>query len=124
MADLLQDGLTWLGDRLTAHAGRAVVYRRASTDVAVTATVGRTLLRLTDEYGQVRVVWTDRDYLLHSADLAAGGVSLPPQRGDRVRDASTGTTEVYEVLAPAGEPHWKPCDGSGDVIRVHTKRVE
>lgn len=121
--DLLQSGLAWLGDQLQAHASREVVYRRGSVSVTLRATVGQTLLKLTDEFGGVRMVWTDRDYILRAADLAAGGISHPPQRGDRVLETVGGITHAYEVAAPANEPHWKWQDGNRDVLRVHTVDV-
>lgn len=30
------------------------------------ATIGRALLKLDDSYGRVRMVWTDRDFLIHA----------------------------------------------------------
>lgn len=121
--DLLQSGLSWLGDQLQAHAARQVVYRRNVTSVSLPATVGQTLLKLTDQYGAVRMVWTDCDFLVRASLLTAGGISLPPQRGDQVIDTVDGAAWVYEVSAPAGEPHWKPQDGNRDLIRLHAKKV-
>ncbi|MCL6507837.1 MAG: hypothetical protein K6T59_12500 [Bryobacteraceae bacterium] len=81
MPDLLQTGSDWLADQLKTHASRQVVYRRGAQQVAVQATVGRTLLKLDDGFGGVRMEWTDRDFLIHAADLVLGGTATLPERG-------------------------------------------
>ena len=119
MDDRLQRGVNRLASRLREHAGRLVVYRRGTQSVVLPATVGRTLLKLTDEYGATRVEWTDRDYLFRAADLVLGGSLATPQRGDVVEDGA----ERYEVAAPQGEAPWRYSDPRGLIYRVHVKRV-
>jgi hypothetical protein len=123
MPDLLQTGSDWLADQLKAHAGRPVVYQRGTQQVTVSATVGRTLLKLDDGYGGVQMEWTDRDFLIQAADLVLGGVPTLPQRGDQIRETQGGKTFVYEVMAPGQEPEWRWSDGFRKVLRIHTKQV-
>ncbi len=123
MADLLQTGSDWLADQLKAHASRPVVYRRGTQQVGVLATIGRTLLKLDDGYGGVRMEWTDRDFLIQAADLVLGGVPTLPQRGDQIRETQGGRVFVYEVMAPGREPEWRWSDGFRKVLRIHTKQV-
>ncbi len=123
MADMLQTGLDWLGDQLKEHVSRPVVYRRGGDDVIVQATIGRTLLKLDDGYGGVRMEWTDRDFLIHAADLVLGGNALLPQRGDLIREAQGSTTFVYEVMAPGKEPAWRWSDVFRKMLRIHSKQV-
>ena len=123
MPDLLQTGSDWLADQLKTHASRAVVYVRGAEQVAVQAVVGRTLLKLSDGAGGVRMEWTDRDFLIQAADLVLGGGPVLPQRGDVVRETVGTTTFVYEVMAPSGEPPWRWSDVFRKVLRIHTKQI-
>lgn len=121
--NLLDHGLTWLAESLKKHAARPVVYRRGRDEVTVQAIIGHTLLKLDDGYGGVRVVWTDRDFLIAAEDLVLAGRRILPQRGDEIREASNGKTVVYEVLAPGGEPEWRWSDPYQKILRIHTKCV-
>ena len=123
MPDLLQTGSDWLANQLKTHASRAVVYRRGALQVAVQATVGRTLLKLDDGYGGVRMEWTDRDFLIHAADLVLGGTPTLPERGDLIRETQGAKTFVYEVMAPGKEPPSRWSDVYRKVLRIHTKQV-
>jgi hypothetical protein len=123
MPDLLQTGSDWLADQLKAHASRPVVYHRGTQQVTVQATVGRTLLKLDDGYGGVRMEWTDRDFLIHAADLVLGGSPTLPERGDLIRETQGAKTFIYEVMAPGKEPPWRWSDVFRKVLRIHTKQV-
>lgn len=123
MPDLLKSGSDWLADMIKEHASRPVVYRRGATEVAVQATIGRTLLKLDDGYGGVRMEWTDRDFLLHAADLVLGAVAVLPERGDTVRETVGTKTFIYEVMAPGKEPAWRWSDVFHKMLRIHTKKV-
>jgi hypothetical protein len=123
MPDLLRTGSDWLADQLKQHASRPVVYWRGAQQAAVQATVGRTLLKLDDGYGGVRMEWTDRDFLIHAADLVLGGTPALPERGDLIRETVGTTTFVYEVMAPGKEPAWRWSDVYRKVLRIHTKQV-
>lgn len=124
MTDLLRTGAAWLAGQLKASAGRTVTYCRGAGTVSLTATVGRTLMRLADGQGGTFVEWTDRDYLFPAADLILSGSLTEPARGDQIRDTDeAGNVVVYEVLAPGGEPPWRYSDPQGVMLRVHTKLV-
>lgn len=124
MGDLIESGVGWLKDKLKAHASRQVVYRRGTIQTSVQATVGRTLLRLSDSYGQVRMVWTDRDFLIPAADLILDGNPTLPRRGDEIVETVGSETHVYVVLAPGDEPEWRWSDPYKTVLRIHTKQKE
>jgi hypothetical protein len=123
MPDLLQTGSDWLADQLKEHVSRPVVYRRGADEVAVQATIGRTLLKLDDGYGGVRMEWTDRDFLIQAADLVLGAGAVLPERGDKVRETVGSKTFVYEVMAPGKEPPWRWSDVYRKLLRIHTKQV-
>jgi hypothetical protein len=123
MGDLLQTGQNWLADKLKQHASSPVVYQRGADQVSVQATIGRTLLKLDDGYGGVRMEWTDRDYLIQAADLILTAGRVTPERGDRILDAIGTVTSIYEVMAYGGEPPWRFSDPFGKLLRIHTKLV-
>jgi hypothetical protein len=123
MTDLLEAGQQWLADQLQEHASQNVVYHRNAESVAVQATIGRTLLKLDDGYGGVRMQWTDRDFLIHASDLVLNGTATTPERGDRITETVGVNTSVFEVMAYGGEPPWRHSDPFGKVLRIHTKFI-
>lgn len=123
MADMLQSGQEWLADQLKQHASRPVVYGRGIEQVSVQATIGRTMLKLDDGYGGVRIEWTDRDFLIQTADLILGAALVTPERGDWIRETVGANTSVYEVMAYGGEPPWRFSDPFGKLLRIHTKFI-
>jgi hypothetical protein len=124
VSDLFERGAAWLADQLKTHASKVVIYQRDAEQVAIQATVGRTLLKLDDGQGGAVLQWTDRDFLISAADLVLGGSQTLPQRGDRIRETLGAITHVYEVLAPGDEPPWRHIDPYGKVLRIHTKLVK
>lgn len=121
--DVLQDGLTWLRDQLKANASQEVIYRRGAEEVTLKAVVGRTLLKLDDGYGGIRMQWTDRDFLIAAEDLVLAGKKTLPQRGDQIEQTINGIKHIFEVLAPGNEPEWKWCDPHETMIRIHTTKL-
>ncbi len=124
MSDMLEAANQWLAEKLQAHASRQVVYRRGSDEVALQATVGRTLLKLDDGYGGVRIQWTDRDFLIRAEELVLGGQKVLPQRGDQILETDGQETLVFEVMAPGDEPEWRWSDPHRQVLRIHTKQID
>jgi len=124
-ADMLKDGSDWLQDQQKAHVAQMVTYSRGGQQLSISATIGRTEFDVDpgDGFG-VRV--EARDYLIHAADLVLGGVTVKPQRGDRIRETrADGDTAVYEVMSPAdGEPVWRYSDDYRRRLRIHTKEVD
>ena len=123
MADLLEAGQQWLAEQLKEHASRRVTYHRGAEAIAVQATIGRTLLKLDDGYGGVRMEWTDRDFLIQAADLVLGGAAVTPERGDRITETVGLNTSVFEVMAYGGDPPWRYSDPFGKLLRIHTKFI-
>ncbi len=123
MQDLLESAQAWLADQLHEHVAKQVTYRRGIEEATIRATIGRTLLKLDDGYGGVRMVWTDRDYLIRVADLVLGGNRAEPQRGDKVQEIVGTQTLEYEVLAPGQEPPWRWADPHRQMYRIHTKHI-
>ena len=122
MADMLEQGASWLDDQRHQHMTRTVSYARGATTVEVQATIGRTVFEQADEYGVVTKA-ESRDYLIRTADLVLDGQVTLPQRGDQIRETDGGTTFVYEVLSPGDEPIFRYSDPYRKALRIHTKYI-
>lgn len=122
MADLLDTGSAWLDDQRTAHMTRPVVYERGADTVEVPATIGRTIFEQVDRMGIVQKL-ESRDFLVLRTDLVLSGVETTPRAGDRVRDPDGADTQLYEVMAPGGEPPFRYSDPYRRTLRIHTKHV-
>ena len=124
MADLLRLGSSWLAAQLKTFASRTVIYQRGTQQVTVQATLGKTLLKLNDGFGQVRMEWTDRDFLIATADLVFAGITILPERGDRILVEQDAKLSTYEVMAPLGEAPWRYSDPHQQLLRIHTKHLK
>ena len=122
--DLMARALSWHAGQLQSHLGQPVVYKRATSAVALCATIGRTLLKLDDGDGGIRMEWTDRDYLIPTASLVLAGVPVLPERGDLILERKGGVLYTYEVLAPGDEPPWRWSDPYRNMLRIHVKLIK
>jgi hypothetical protein len=123
VTDLLAAGVDWLVDQLKRFAARPVLYCRGQQQVSVSALSGKQLLKLADGRGNVRMEWTDKDFLIQAADLVLEGKEVLPQRGDQIRDQVGDKVFIYEVMAPTGEPPWRWSDPYRKLLRIHAKHV-
>ena len=123
MTDMLRTGQEWLANQLRTHASSPIVYVRGSDQVAVTAIIGRTLMKIEDGYGAIHMQWTDRDFLISPADLILAGSVITPERGDTIRETVGTKIYTYEVNAPGGEPAWRWSDPHRSLYRIHTKEI-
>ena len=123
MPDLLRLGQQWLANKLKSHASSTVVYVRGANQVSVSATIGRTLMKLDDGYGGIRMQWTDRDFLIAPLDLIIAGLAITPERGDTILETVGTKIYTYEVNAPGGEPAWRWSDPHRSLYRIHTKEI-
>lgn len=122
--DMLAAGMAWLTGQIQAKVAQPVTYRRGVAAIPVCAAFGRTMLKLADDLGTVRIEWTDRDFLIPTASLKIAGRPILPQRGDRIVTSDGATTETFEVLPYADEPHWRWSDPYKRMLRVHAKRIK
>jgi len=122
VADMLEQGATWLDDQRHQHMTRAVSYARGASTAEVQATIGRTVFEQSDEYGIVHKT-ESRDYLIRTADLVLDAQITLPQRSDLVRETEGTTTFVYEVLSPGDEPVFRYSDPYRKTLRIHTKHI-
>ena len=123
MTDLLAWGSNWLESQRTRFATQEVTYQRGVDVATVKATIGRTVFEQVDDFGH-RLRIESRDYLILAADLVLGDAVTLPQRGDRIVEQDGVKQQVYEVLAPGKEPHYRHSDPYRQTLRIHTKHVE
>lgn len=123
MADLLQQGVDWLDGMRSAHLSRTVTYQRGCESLEIAATLGATSLEVTDEAGAT-VQSPQTDFIVSADALVLGGAVVTPLVGDRVSIPFGDKTLVYEVLSLPDGRHFRRCDGSGRMLRIHAKQVD
>lgn len=123
--DRLGEAADWLSSRTQAYASVTITYARGAQSVTLTATPGSYVLKVSDPSGAMRVVRTDRDYLIPVASLILGGSVTLPAKGDTITETlRDGTTATYSVLPYSqDEPVYRYSDHENTILRVHTKRV-
>ena len=123
MSTLMERGLNLLIRALPATAGAKIDYQRGEDRVSVSAGFGRTEFQVEDS-GGMRLVHSDRDFLIATAELILGGQRAIPQRGDRITlvDPLGRFGDVFEVLAPAGADMYSE-DATGTLLRIHAKKL-
>jgi hypothetical protein len=123
MGDLLADGAAMLDRVRKTHLSRTVTYLRGTASVELAATPGKTTFQVDNGLG-VLESFESRDYIVTAADLVLDGQRVRPERGDRIRDTVGGTVQVYEVMAPGREQHYRLAGPDQSLCRIHTKLVD
>ena len=123
MSDILQRGQAWLSDKLTTHASRTVVYRRAELGVELIATIGKSDYQQDDGEGIVTRSQV-RDFLIDTRSLLLSIIGSLPRRGDHIVELDGDKTFIFEVMSLGGEPPWRYSDPFRLKLRIHTKQIE
>ena len=110
---MIRTGIDALRSAQLDHLVSDAAYRRGAEARRVKAVVGRTVFRSMTEYG-AWVRTETRDFI-----IPAGQLDLEPQTGDEIVYQG----DVYEVLAPNGEPVWRWSDPQQTALRIHTKNT-
>jgi hypothetical protein len=113
---MLQEGLSWLESQRKTHLSVPVIYRRGSNSVEVSATIGKTVFKVADDYGHYQHI-ESRDYLISTDDLVLNSTRIQPEPGDEIIENGF----IYEVMAPNNEPEWSYSDSFRQSLRIHTK---
>lgn len=115
MSTLMERGLAMLGRQSAKAAGGDVRYISGETTIDLKATYGKTDYQI-DTGSEIRVLHTDRDFIVAAADLG-----IEPKPGDRITGVAGGS--VYEVMPLGNDPCYRPCDAQGTLIRIHCKDI-
>lgn len=126
MADMLKDGLAFLTSQLRANASQTVTYTRGPESIDVQATFGKKLLKINDQFGGVRLEWTDMDFLIPAADVAP--ILIDPKNPDDgdlifVSQPDQNQVQVYIVEHIESESPWMWSDPHQSMYRIHGKHV-
>lgn len=126
MADMLGDAMAWLTDQMIEHASRMVTYARGVDSVDVSATPGRKRLQSDDGFGNVRVEWTDADFLIRASDLDWGAGPVEPEKDDIIFMGMPTHDDpleilVFQVLPFGRNPAWTWSDPQQTMRRIHAK---
>jgi len=108
--------MRWLEAQRRKYLTVPVIYRRGELSVELPATIGRTVFKVSDDYGRFQYI-ESRDYLISAVDLVLDGKISLPEKGDEIVE----NNQIYEVMAPNGEPEWRYSDSSRQSLRIHTK---
>ncbi len=126
MANILKNAIeTLLLPQLMENAADLVTYVRGTQSVDVKAVYGQKLLKTHDQFGGVRLEWTDLDFIIVAADLHfEDGILLTPKRRDLVYTTVADTVQAYEVMPFGNDPPWRWSDPYNLMYRIHTKHVD
>jgi len=116
MTDMLTTGITWLDTKRKAFMGKAAVYRRSGTDIAVAVTMAATAYESADE--SITVTANMQDFIISVADLATL-TPVTPTAGDLIIVGA----HTYEAMNLGAENCWRWTDGSHIAFRIHAKQV-
>lgn len=124
MADFLEEGVAWLSDKAREDMSRPVTYSRGGMRLEdIQATIGSTLLSLSDDLGGTKIERTDRDFLIAAEDMQYLGKLVVPERGDVITEIHDDVTYTYQVMAPSPEPVWRWSDQYRTTMRIHAKEI-
>ncbi|MCC7409358.1 MAG: hypothetical protein IT442_14945 [Phycisphaeraceae bacterium] len=123
MRDLLAQGAAWLDQMRLAHLSQLVTYERGADSVELAATLGATSYEVTDDTGTT-IQARGMDFIVSAGDLVMGGQITTPHIGDRILLTQGTTQRVFEVLDLAGIGHYRPCDPTGQMLRIHAKQID
>jgi hypothetical protein len=123
MTDMLRKGQEWLSSKLTEHASRQVIYRRADLGATLQATIGKSMYDQDDGEGIVTRSQV-RDFLIDTQSLLLSVIGSLPRRGDTIVETDGDTTFIFEVMALGGDPPWRYSDPFRLKLRIHTKQIE
>ena len=118
MPDLLGNAMRWLEAQRRKYLTVPVIYRRGDLSVELPATIGKTVFKVSGDYGRFQYI-ESRDYLVSTVDLLLNGETTLPEKGDEIIESG----QIYEVLAPNSEPEWRYSDSSRQCLRIHTKHT-
>ncbi len=125
VADMFTAGQAMIAAAIEDNFARTVTYQTATQSIPVSATpMGGELLRLSDDYGGVRIQRTERSYLIIAAALTTAGVQ--PEAGHKIIDAGDpdGISRTWELRQPSeSDPAWTWVGSARMIIKARVQQV-
>ena len=115
----LNDSIRAMQRTLQGAAGVAVIYRRGTASVAVTAIAGSTAADVDNGAGGT-IAGRVTDWLIEPGDLVLDGQLILPARNDEIVTQDDEGDVVHQVVPQGGEPCYRR---SGAMYRIHTQEV-
>ena len=108
---------------VNAYCGETVTYRRAASEIEITATRGARQLAVVEE-GGAETTFHSTDFLCLAEAIDFGAGQVEPAVGDEIDAAINGDTVTFEVMDEAGAKHFEYRDHARTMLRIHTKQIE
>jgi hypothetical protein len=95
-------------------------------ELALTATVGATEFKASDELGRLITDLETRDYIVETSEFKDNaGRLIEPQSGHYLRETDdAGDVHIHHVTAPDGKTCWAWSGPYRSARRIHTTRAE
>lgn len=119
----LTDGMAWLNTTRSTKLSESVSYDKNTEIITITALRGSSTYDSAEEGGIVAEA-RSTDFIVSAADLVFAGGVLFPEEGDKISVTVDGVVSIFEVLASPGGTHYKPLDGTGIMLRIHTRLID
>lgn len=122
---LLERGVACLARLQAVTDGITVTYSRGGVSATVIAVVGASPANtVPGTQSPTLLRYTERDYLIRAADLAAAGFGVP-QEGDRITETIAGVAVTFRVARRSGDKlAWQWSDSAErTTCRLHTQPV-
>lgn len=119
----LTAGMIWLNTIRGTKLSESVDYDTNSQTITINALRGSSTYD-SAEAGGVVAEARSTDFIVSAADLVFALGARLPQEGDKIRVTVGGVVSTFEVLASPGGTHYKPLDGTGLMLRIHTRLID
>lgn len=105
----------------TSEFAESVTITRATAVTADVAAIRNERLYQVEDSDGVMVGMQIVDWDIIATDYEISSAAVSPRTGDRITDEND---VVYEVMPLPGLKEYESAGESGDVLRVHTKRIK
>lgn len=118
MTNLLQSYGDYWASVLKQYASSTVTYTRGAYSVAIAATVSGPQQQQPDVLESMALDVHTRTFTFDAADLVLNGVTVRPERGDRITLAVGTQTFTFDLLPTDDKRWWRESDSYGKRLRV------
>jgi hypothetical protein len=115
---LLQSYGDYWAAMLKQHASSTVTYTRGAHSVDIAATVGGPQQQQPNVLESLTLDVQTRTFTFEAADLILNGVTVKPERGDRITLAVGTQTFTFDLLPTDDKRWWRESDSYGKRLRV------
>lgn len=118
MSDMIAKASKWLESGRHVNLTEAINYEGEGETLSIQATIEEAEYEVEDQSGAITKIEATA-FLMRFSD-----VTVTPQQGHKIKRSLNGTTQIYEVNAPADIPVWQWAEVSRQTIRVFAKYLK